>query len=313
MANQNIPLSVVVPVYGCKNTLEPLVTRLVSTLNSKFSTYEIILVEDGCPSLAWMEIVHLAEEYPCVKGIKLSRNFGQHEAMTAGFSHATGEWVVVMDCDLQDRPEEIPRLYEKAQEGFDIVFARRYERQDSFLKKLGSRTFYAVLGYLTDTKLDATVANFGIYHLRVIKAVLQMKESLRYFPVMVRWVGFNSTAINVVHEERTSGKTAYSLKRLLSLSLSVMVSFSDKPLHIIVKIGCSIAFISALSAFIIFMNAFHGGYAVEGWASVMVSLWFIGGVIMGMIGVVGIYVGKSFSEAKRRPYYIIASKINIDE
>jgi len=305
-------LSIVVPVYSCKSTLEALVSRLRNTLTSISPSFEIILVEDGCPSCSWHEIVSLAEKYSCIKGLKLSRNFGQHEAITAGLVHASGEWVVVMDCDLQDRPEEIVRLYEKAQEGFDIVYARRRDRQDSFLKKLSSRIFYFVLGYLTDTKIDASVANFGIYHRRVIQAVLQMKESLRYFPVMVRWVGFHSTHIDVEHNERFSGDTSYSLIKLLRLSLGVMVSFSDKPLHIIVTTGCLVSLVSALSALVIFIKALINGFPVEGWASLMISIWFIGGVVMAMVGVVGVYVGKSFDEAKKRPTYIVDTKTNMN-
>ena len=311
MDNKFDSLSVVVPVYGCMETLETLVSRVTDALEGVFPTYEIILVDDGCPYHSWGTIQQLAENNASVKGIKLSRNFGQHEAITAGLRHSNGEWVVVMDCDLQDRPEEIPRLYSKAQEGFDIVFARRDKRKDSFFKKLSSNVFYTVLGYLTDTQLDAAVANFGIDRQKVVRAVLSMKESLRYFPAMVRWVGFHSTSIEVEHSERASGKTSYSLNKLLTLSLGVIVSFSDKPLHIIVRIGCSIAVLSALSAFVIFMKAFHGRYSVEGWASVMVSLWFIAGVVIAMLGVVGIYVGKSFAEVKRRPYYIVDKKINV--
>jgi len=301
----NIVISLVVPVYGCKDVLHELVRRVDTVLSEFIPAYEVVLVEDGCPSYSWEEVELLAKANPHVKGLKLSRNFGQHEAITAGLRHAKGDWVVVMDCDLQDRPEEIPRLFAKANEGYDIVFARRVDRQDSFLKRMSSHFFYQVLGYLTDTKLDATVANFGIYSRKVVRAVLSMGESLRYFPVMVRWVGFSSAGIDVEHSERCGGGTSYSWNRLFALALGVMVSFSDKPLRLIVKIGFWMSMLSAISAVVVVVKVFAGEVMVQGWASVMVSLWFIGGLLMVMMGVVGVYVGKVFDEAKSRPVYVV--------
>ncbi len=303
--NDNVTISVVVPVYGCRNALQHLISRLESVLIGLVPTYEIVLVEDGCPDYSWGEIESLVKKNSFVTGIKLSRNFGQHEAITAGLNYAMGDWVVVMDCDLQDRPEEISRLYSKAIEGYDVVFARRVNRQDSFIKKMSSHLFYIVLGYLTDTHLDATIANFGIYSRKVIRAILSMNESLRYFPVMVRWVGFPSTDMEVEHSESNDGKSSYSWNTLFRLAVNVIVSFSDKPLRIIVKTGFWISLFSAFYAIILIMGRLGGGISVQGWTSVMVSLWFIGGLLMMMLGVVGVYVGKAFDETKQRPNFII--------
>jgi len=307
--SQKIDISIVIPVYGCAECLEELHNRLVIVLNSLVSHYEIILVEDASPDDAWQRILQLTKNNSAVKGIRLSRNFGQHKAITAGLDFATGEWIVVMDCDLQDKPEEITKLYKKAIEGYDIVFARRYDRKDGYFKKLGSKLFYKFMSYMTDTKLDPAIANFGIYNQKVIHAITGMRENLRYFPVMVKWVGFASTTIDVVHSERHSGKSSYSLKKLINLSLDVMVSFTDKPLKLMVYFGLEISILSALYALSIFVSAITGNIEVEGWASVMVSIWFISGILMTMIGVVGIYVGKSFDEAKKRPQYIISETV----
>lgn len=303
--DEAVELSVVVPVYSCRETLPVLAEKLRQVLETLVSSYELVLVNDDCPESSWDVIVRLSEEYPFVRGIKLSRNFGQHEAITAGLHDARGDWIVVMDCDLQDRPEEITPLYRRAMQGFDIVYARRCERKDSWLKVMSSRMFYRLLGYLTDTKLDPTIGNYGIYSRKVIEAVLSMKEMLRYFPVMVRWVGFKSSVIDVEHSERASGKTAYSLGKLVRMALGVMVSFSDKPLRIIVQMGFWMSLMSALSAVLIVAQAIRGDVEVQGWASVMVTLWFIGGLVMMMMGVVGVYIGKAFDEVKRRPTYII--------
>lgn len=307
-----VTISVVIPVYGCVGVLTQLVVKLESALSDLVPTFEIILVEDGFSSESWEEVKKMAKEFLFVKGIRLSRNFGQHEAITAGLEECKGEWVVVMDCDLQDDPSEIKWLYKKAQEEYDIVFARRKQRQDRWFKRTGSRLFYRLLGYLSDTKIDASVANFGIYRKKVINAVLDMKENLRYFPVMVRWVGYNSTYIEVAHGKRNQGRSTYSWKKLTQLALGVMISFSDKPLRIIVKVGFVISLLSAFYAIFLIWHALVVDVPVAGWTSVMVSLWFIGGLLMMMLGVVGVYVGKAFDETKHRPLYIVSERVSSD-
>jgi dolichol-phosphate mannosyltransferase len=297
--NKQIDISIVIPVYGCASCLDELHKRLVIVLNSLVNNYEIILVEDASPDDSWQRILQLTKNNSSVKGIRLSRNFGQHKAITAGLDFATGEWIVVMDCDLQDKPEEIIKLYKKAISGYDIVFARRYDRKDSYLKKLGSKLFYKFMSYMTNTKLDPAIANFGIYNKKVINAVKGMRENLRYFPVMVKWVGFESTTIDVVHSERHSGKSSYSLKKLINISVDVVVSFTEKPLKLMVCTGVFISILSALYALYILVGAIAGNIKIEGWASVMVSIWFISGVLMSMLGVVGVYVGKAFNETKK--------------
>jgi len=162
-------ISVISPIYGCKECLFELYDRLVKTLSQITENFEIILVNDACPQSSWERIAMLCAKDPRVKGINLSRNFGQHYAITAGLDHATGDWVVVMDCDLQDRPEEIIKLYTKALEGYDIVFGRRAERKDSFIKRFGSMAFNRVLEYFTETKHDNSIANFGIYAHKVVR------------------------------------------------------------------------------------------------------------------------------------------------
>ena len=206
--------SVVTPVYGCKTSLYELYIRLKNPLEIINPDFEIIMVNDGNLDGSWETIVELTKKDNRVKGLNLSRNFGQHNAITAGLAHCTGEWVIVIDCDLQDQPEEIRRLLEKAEEGFDIVLAQRINRRDSLLKKILSKIFYKILSYLTESKQDYRVANYGIYSKKVIKAILDMKDYIRYFPTMVRWVGFRQVTIEVEHSDRVSGKTSYSVKML---------------------------------------------------------------------------------------------------
>ena len=298
-------ISIVIPVYGCSESLSALYDRLKKTLLSITNNYEIIMINDASPDNPWDNIVNLSKKDNRVKGINFSKNFGQHYAITAGLNSATGDWIVVMDCDLQDKPEEIIKLYRKAQEGYDIVFGQRKMRQDSFLKRAGSKMFYALLSYLTRTYQDPSVANFGIYRKKTIDAVLSMNDKLKYFPVMIRWVGFKSCSIEIEHAARDRGESSYSLSALLSLSIDIMLSFSDKPLKLAVKLGFIISTISFIFSLIILFKALVLGYIVPGWASTMMSIWFLGGLIIMVLGIVGIYIGKTFNQTKDRPVYII--------
>lgn len=303
-------ISVISPVYGCQGCLLDLYQKLVETLEKITNKFEIILVNDASPDQSWRIIQILAERDKRVIGIDLSRNFGQHHAITAGLDYASGEWIVVMDCDLQDQPSEIIRLYNKAHEGYDLVFARRNNRQDKYLKKMSSTLFYKLLSYLTDTPQDPTIANFGIYHRKVIENVKNMRESLRYFPVMVRWIGFKSTAIDIEHASREEGNSTYTFRKLLNLSINVMLAFSDKPLRLTVKLGLTISVLSFCYALYIIFTALNNDVVVLGWSSLIVSVWLVGGIIIFILGILGTYLGKTFDQTKKRPIYIVREKLN---
>jgi len=301
-------LSVVVPVYGCKTCLYELFFRLKDTLEKITPDFEIILVNDASPDSAWEVIEDLAKKDKRVKGIDLSRNFGQHYAITAGLDHCMGEWVVVMDCDLQDQPEEIIKLYNEAINGYQIVFAQRIKRKDKLLKRVTSRLFYSILGYLTNTNQDPTIANFGIYHKKVIDSIRNMGDYHRYFPTMVRWVGFEHTKICVSHAERVDGHTSYSLKMLTRLSVDIILSFSDKPLRLTVKFGFIMSCLSLIFALYNLILFFNNKILVPGYTSLIISVWFLSGLIITLLGVVGLYIGKTFDSVKGRPTYFIMRK-----
>lgn len=310
----NLPkISVVCPVYGCNTCLPELYSRLTRILTKITEEFEILLVDDASPDGAWGTILELAKHDNRVKGISFSRNFGQHYAISAGLDHCKGEWIIVLDCDLQDQPEEILRLYDKANEGFDIVLGKRSNRKDSFFKKLLSKAFYKILSFLTDSKHDYSIANFGIYNKKVIKAITIMNDSIRYFPTMIHWVGFKSIAIEVEHAERQHNKSSYSFRKLLHLAIDIVLSFSDKPLRLTVKLGLLISVTSVLFAAYNLIRYIYGLVIVPGWTSLIVSIWFLSGIIIFVLGIIGLYVGKTFEKVKQRPIYIIAEKININE
>lgn len=306
-------ISVVIPVYGCKTCLMELCSRLESTLSRIVAEYEIILVNDASPDNAWEIISCLVVKDQRIKGINLSKNFGQHHAITAGLDYTCGEWVVVMDCDLQDQPEEIYKLYNEAIRGYDVVLGRRVERKDSVLKKTGSKLFYSVYDYLTDQQSDATIANFGIYNQKVIDNIKKMREQNRNFPLFVRWLGFKVSEIDIEHAVRAEGISSYNLKKLLNLAIDSIVSQSNKPLRLSIKAGFFLSFVSFVYAIYLISRHFFLGVSVPGWTSVMVSLYFIAGLVLANMGVLGLYLGKIFDETKGRPLYVVKDEVGFRE
>lgn len=308
MDKSNPLISIVVPVYGCEACLVELCSRLKTTLTSITTEFEIILVNDASPDSAWKTIVQMSEDNDHIKGINLSRNFGQHHAITAGLDFAYGDWVVVMDCDLQDRPEEIPKLYEKALEGYDVVFGNRVLRQDKWLKRKSSQLFYKAYDYLAEKSADHTVANFSISSKKVVEGFRQMREQNRLFPLFIQWMGFKTAYVPIKHDERSVGKSSYNIKKLISLGTDVLISQSNKPLRFSIQFGFLISFVSLMYGIYLFVRYFFLDVPVQGWTSVMVSIYFISGLIFFNFGIIGLYIGKIFNEVKARPLYLIQEK-----
>lgn len=303
---------IIIPVYGCASNLNELYLRIKKVCAEMNVDYAIIFINDASPDNSWEIVTKLAWEDKKIKGLNLSRNFGQHNAITAGLDHNEGDWVVVMDGDLQDQPEEIRNFYLKAKEGFDIVVGQRTLRNDPFIRKICSKFFYQVFDYLAGTKNDATVANFGIYSKKVIEAAKQLREQNRFFPYLINWAGFKKTAIEINHGERKSGKSSYSFKKLFKLALNNIIAHSNKPLKISMFFGFLISLISFVYALYLVIEFLHTKVPVPGWTSVMVSIWFIGGLIFANLGILGLYLGRVFDETKNRPHYLIKDKINFE-
>ena len=305
-ANSSRPLiSVVIPVYKAENILDELYRRLRLALETVTTAFEIVLVEDCGGDNSWGVIERLSNADPRVRGFQFSRNFGQHYGITAGLDHCNGDWVVVMDCDLQDQPEEIPRLYAKAQEGFDVVLALRGPRKDPLLKRFTSWLFYRLFSYLADLEVDGDSGNFRIMSRRVVRNFTRMREQLRFFGGHVQWMGFPTASIQIQHSERFEGSSSYTFKKLLTLATDTIIAYSDKPLRMAVRVGFAMSTVSFCFGAFIFGRALWHGSAIPGWSSLIVSLYFIGGLIIGILGIIGVYLGKTFDEAKKRPLYIV--------
>lgn len=303
-------LSIVSPVYHGEKMVEQLVERISKSVSTITPDYEIILVNDASPDNSWLKIKELCANNNRVKGINLSRNFGQHYAISAGLSLCSGEWIVVMDCDLQDRPEEIPHLYNKAQEGFDIVYARRVVRHDGFFKRMSSKIFHSVFDWLSGIKTDSSISNFGVYNKIVIDEYNKMGEMARSFDSLIKYLGFYTATVDVKHDSRGEGKSSYTLKKLLSLSFDVMISNTNKPLKMAIGFGFFMSFISFCLAVFNVIAKYVGNIGVEGYTSTVFSIWFVGGILLMMLGILGLYVGKIFDQVKQRPIFVIREKLN---
>lgn len=303
-------ISVVIPVYGCRAAIPELHRRLCENLDKIVKSYEIILVDDCCPQNSWEEIKKVCKIDNRVVGIHMSKNFGQIRAITAGLDNSRGDWVVVMDCDLQDRPELIPELYRKALEGYDVVFARREGRKDSALTKFLSRCFYKVYDYFTEGTFDSSICNFSISKRKVIDSYCRMREQNRAYTMFIRWLGFKQTSIEMPADERFEGKSSYDLHKKLKLAFEVITSQSNKPLMFSVKAGFTIAMIALIYILYLIVKYFVVGDNLIGWTSMIASVYLMGGILLCAVGVVGIYVGNIFNETKKRPLYIVDECIN---
>lgn len=308
--NESCHITIITPVYGCFESLESLYTRLCDVLVQLTNKFEIIMINDASPDESWQKIQELASRDERVKGVKLSRNFGQHNAITSGLDCASGDWIVVMDCDLQDRPEEIIKLYNKAQEGYDIVWGKRIDRQDSWLKCTGSKIYHRMFDYFTERRTDSTIANFSIISKQVLLELRRFTEQGRSFPIFVEWVGFESISIDIEHSAREYGQSAYTLRKLIRFATDSIVAQSNKPLRLSIQVGFLLSFLSVLFGAGLIIRYFMQGTPVEGWTSVMVSIYFLVGLLLANLGFIGLYIGKIFDETKGRPLYIIKEKLN---
>ena len=302
-------ISIVSPVYRAEKILPILVSEINLVMERIGEDYEIILVDDRSPDNSWEVMKVLSSQNSKIKSIRLSRNFGQHSAIFAGLTKAKGDWVVVMDCDMQDQPKEIAKLYKKALEGYDIVLGQRENRKDKFLKKLSSKLFYKVFNYLSGANFDNNVANFGIYHQKTIKSILDMGDYVKFFSLFINWIGFKSVSIPIEHGEREEGKSTYSVGRLFKQAFNVIISFSDKPLRLFINFGLSISVLSFIVGIYYLYLALTGKIAQPGFSSLILSIWFLSGIIISCIGIVGVYLGKTFDQAKGRPTFIIDEEV----
>jgi dolichol-phosphate mannosyltransferase len=281
------------------------VSAAVSTISDDF---DIVLVDDGSINDAWLTIGNLARSDPRVRGVHLSRNFGQHVAITAGLDHADGNWVVVMDADLQDRPEVIPELYAKAREGYDVVFVNRAQRPEPIVYRLTAALFYLILNALSGQDYNRLQGNFSIVSAGAVRAFRLLREPARFYGGMLRWVGFRHGSITAQHAASDANRTSYSLRKRFRFAFGLISGFSTRLLYISIVVGLLMALASFIAAGIIIIEKLrYPQYPLPGWPSVMAAIFFTAGITNVAIGLTGIYIGQILQQTRGRPLYVVAA------
>jgi glycosyltransferase involved in cell wall biosynthesis len=303
-------LTVVSPMYQECGLVNKFVEKVRHEVLKVTTDFEIILIDDGSSDDTWVEIKILAEKFKELRGIKLSRNYGQHYAITAGLNHSKSNWVIVMDSDLQDRPEVIPDLYNKAIEGFDVVFVSRVQRPESIFYRAAQRVFYFFLRTLSGIDFDHRQANFSIISNNVVEAFNSFPENARFYSSTIKWLGFKSASIEATHGTRLSGRPSYTFKKRVNLALDVILAFSNRPLKFAISLGLTFSLFSLL----VLINFTFTINTIDlknlGLNLLIFLTTLLGGMILVVLGIIGAYVGRIFNEVKKRPLYIISEKIN---
>jgi polyisoprenyl-phosphate glycosyltransferase len=298
-------ISVVVPVYGCADCLRVLHERLTGALTGIGVPYEIVFVDDAGPDNAWPVLTELARSDPAIKVLGLSRNFGEEAAIAAGLTHASGRYAVVMDCDLQDSPDDVPRLYAKALEGHDIVFTRRVERGHSAFRERASRAYFGLVRRIFKSTVDPEYGNFTMISRKVIDTVLSLRDRDRHYRAILSWVGFRHAEIPVQHHPRHAGESAYDARALFRHAVNGVFFQSATLMRYIVYAGFLFALAGLLLALWFMGSYLFSDYTYPGWTSLAVLLLVSTGFIIVSTGVTGLYIGRIFGQVKGRPLFIV--------
>jgi polyisoprenyl-phosphate glycosyltransferase len=307
-SDSTVEISVVVPVYGCRDSVRALRDRITAALRGITDSFEIILVDDCDRQGSWEAVSQLALEDRAVRAYRLSRNFGQHAAITAGLSQCRGRWAVVMDCDLQDPPEHIPRLYEMARQGHDVVLARRKRKRHSAFRVLAARIYFRLMRMVASARLDGEFGSFSIISRKVIDAFLRFQDRERHYLFILNWLGFTMATIEYEHGERHSGGSSYRLGQLIRHALDGMFFQTTVLLRWIVYVGFWVSLAGfLLAAYFIYMYLVHD--VIPGFTSLAVLILLIGGFIIMSTGIAGLYIGKVFDQVKGRPLFVIDKAI----
>jgi dolichol-phosphate mannosyltransferase len=307
-------LSIVVPLYNEELVLDALQARLTRVLDHAGLRWEIVMVNDGSTDRTLEKARRLCHVDGRFKLVSFSRNFGHQIAITAGMDKAAGDAVVIIDADLQDPPEVIPRMVEKWVEGFDVVYGVRTKREgESVFKRLTAAMFYRILRRATSVDIPVDTGDFRLMDRRVVNQLLAMRERFRFVRGMVSWVGFRQCKVEYERAARFAGETKYPLPKMLRFAVDGMLSFSHVPLKLSSMMGfCASALSFVFLTYGIAIRLFFPERAIAGWASVFVAVLFLGGVQLICIGILGEYLGRMYDEVKRRPLYISEEEINLD-
>jgi dolichol-phosphate mannosyltransferase len=300
-------VSIISPVYKAANILPTLVKRISEVCDSHKLDYEIILVNDCSPDNSWEVIQTLAKQYSALKGLSLSKNFGQHYAITAGISRACGDSIIIMDCDLQDNPEYIISMLHKQQEGFNVVCTIKEQKKYSWYRRFTSDLYFFLVNKLSDIKLEKNLGTMTLIDRKVADEYLKIGDYHRHSSMVFAWLGFNRGFVSMKHEKRFEGKSSYSMRKLISHAINGVISQSDKLLRWSISVGLFLFLASIAGVIYILIKSLFYQFEV-GWPSLVVLILFTTGIILFMVGILGIYIGKIFEQVKNRPLFIIAEE-----
>ncbi|MFO7880324.1 MAG: glycosyltransferase [Bacteroidales bacterium] len=302
-------ISLVLPVYNEAANLPECYNKLEEVLKEISPCYELIFVNDGSTDSSLEIIKAFARHNPAVKFIDLSRNFGQQVAISAGIEHALGQRVAIMDADLQDPPELLKSMYNKMDEGWEVVYGRRKNRKgETFLKRMTAKMFYRFLSRMTNVNIPVDTGDFRMMDRKVVDVLNHMPERDRFIRGQVAWIGFRQTEIVYMRSGRRKGKTGYSYKKMFRFALDGMTSFSDFPLRFATWLGFVFSIISfGLIIWALYQRLIAGSY-VQGWTSLIISVLFFGGIQLIALGIIGEYISRIGSNVRQRPMYVINEK-----
>jgi len=305
---QEKKISIVIPLLNEQDNLEEIIFRLKSQFQKLNNfTFEIIFIDDGSTDNSWKIVEKISSENDNIFGFKLSRNFGHQLAITAGLEKSSGDAIIIMDADLQDPPEVILQMIEKWQKGFKVVYGKRKMRKgESRFKIWTAAVFYKLINRLSDTPIPLDAGDFRLMDRQVVNELLRLPERNRFVRGLVSWVGFKQTTVEYIREERFSGKTKYPLSRMISFALDGITAFSKKPLQIAMKLGIFSIFIGLVMViYVLISKIYYPETTISGWASMLITVVFFGGVQLLTLGIIGEYLGRIYDESKKRPLFII--------
>lgn len=306
--------SIVVPVFNEEAVIIETYNRLKKVMDGVIESYEIVFVNDGSRDKTALVINEICQKDKNIKLIDFSRNFGHQVAITAGMDFAGGQAIVVIDADLQDPPEVIPRMIAKWKEGFDVVYGKRLERKgETFFKKLTAKMFYRILKSMTDVDIPVDTGDFRLIDRKVCDALKEVNERSRYIRGIISWLGFKQTGVEFSRDKRFAGDTKYPLKKMIKFAFDAITSFSYKPLKLASYCGFFLSFFSFLYLIAVIAQKLFWSNTIQGWASTLAVNLFFNGIVLMMLGIIGEYIGRIYDEAKGRPLYIIRELKNFDD
>lgn len=306
-------ISIVIPAYNEENNIAPLTTAIKSFFPHHRYQYEIIFIDDGSTDNTLTQIQKIAQQDTQIFYLELSRNFGHQNALKAGIDYATGDCVITMDCDMQHPPHLLNSLIEKWEEGYDIVYTRRIENQNtSLVKKESGKIYYHIFNWLAEVNIEKGTADFRLMDRRVVEIFTRFNENDLFIRGLIPWLGFKQTAINYEPNERLSGKTKYSLRKMFLLAINGITSLSIRPLYAAIYLGLTISLLAILAIPFVIISFQPHRHIIFIWASILIAIAFFGGMQLTILGTIGLYIGKIFLQVKHRPLYIVR-KTNIPD